>query len=106
MCVVEVEKSSSIYMMAVCLGRLLMGRKRVVVIKGTRDSIQWHRASFEDAAEQVSRTTEDADVFLISESSVIFSFLVRFFPSCLPLFSLHSFVSVGERLFLRFGANV
>lgn len=40
--VIEVERNPSIYMTAVCLGRLLMGRKRVVVIKGTRDSIQWH----------------------------------------------------------------
>lgn len=33
------QRNSSIYMTAVCLGRLLMGRKRVVVIKETRDSI-------------------------------------------------------------------
>lgn len=81
MYVVEVEKSSSIYMMAVCLGRLLMGRKRVVVIKGTRDSIQWHTERPSDAAEQV--VVYHADVFLIS--SVISSFLVSPYPSCLLL---------------------
>lgn len=35
----EERGNPSIYMIAVCLGRLLMGRKRIVVIKGTRDSI-------------------------------------------------------------------
>lgn len=64
-CVVEVEKSSSIYMMAVCLGRLLMGRKRVVVIKGTRDSIQWHTER-PSRLSKLSCITEDTDVFLIS----------------------------------------
>lgn len=34
------KRNSSIYMTAVCLGRLLMGWKRVVVIKETRDSIR------------------------------------------------------------------
>lgn len=85
--VVEVEKSSSIYMMAVCLGRLLMGRKRVVVIKGTRDSIQWHtERPSRMRLNKLSRIT--ADVFLVSDSSVIsYSFLGPPYPSFLSVLS-------------------
>lgn len=93
-CMCVVEKSSSIYMMAVCLDRLLMGRKRVVVIKGTRDSIQWHtERPSRMRLSRLSRTIENTDVFLISDSSVVSSFLVplilpSFCPRAPPLYSI------------------
>lgn len=111
------QRNSSIYMTAVCLGRLLMGRKRVVVIKETWDSIHSGIYSALFAWERTLSRLAKNDVFLCSStsffssiSSIVFLFLKPYlYAFSIPFFSLppfNRFVQVVVRLFLRFRADI
>lgn len=73
------DRNPSIYMAAVCLGRLLMGEKRVVVIKGTRIPSS-SSASFEDVPENII-ALPGANVFLRLHFSLQFRLLLALPPS-------------------------
>lgn len=90
-------------MTAVCLGRLLMARKRAVVIKGTRDSIQWHTERSSRMRLRTSSLTGDFVFFVSGSSAVPFascmSYLHLGVPSPRSPSSPYNFVQVNGTSF-------